>query len=73
MSVGENLRRIRIEKGVTQSWLAEKAGVGQSMIAQIERETKNPSLQLGRDIANALGVSMDALLAPAEGGEGKEV
>lgn len=63
MSVGENIRRIRTEKGVTQMWLAEQAGISQAMLCQIERETKNPSIQVGRNIAAALHIPMEELFA----------
>ena len=46
MSVGANIRRIREEKGLTQAYVAEQAGITQAMLCQIERETKNPSLQV---------------------------
>ncbi|MCI8490445.1 MAG: helix-turn-helix transcriptional regulator [Lachnospiraceae bacterium] len=43
MSVGENIRRIREEKELTQAYVAENAGISQAMLCQIERGTKNPS------------------------------
>ena len=66
MSVGENIRRIRLEKGITQMWLADKAGITQAMLCQIERETKNPSIQEGKAIADAMHISMDDLFAREE-------
>lgn len=62
MSVGENIRRIREEKGLTQNWVSEKVGIAQATLCQIERETRNPSLQVGKAIADALGCSLDDLL-----------
>ena len=62
MSVGENIRRIREEKGLTQSYVAERAGISQAMLCQIERGTKNPSLQVGKEIADILGCDLDYLL-----------
>lgn len=63
MSVGENIRRIRESRQITQVWLAEKVGISQAMLCQIERGTKNPSLQVGRDIADILHCKIDDLLA----------
>lgn len=63
MSVGMNIRRIREEKGMTQAYLAEQAGISQAMLCQIERGTKNPSLQVGKEIAQLLGCSMEELIA----------
>ena len=69
MSVGENIRRARQERGMTQAYLAEKAGITQAMLCQIERGTKNPSLQVGKEIADILGCGMEKLLE--SGMEGK--
>lgn len=61
MSLGENIRRLREDKGITQALLAEKAGITQAMLCQIERGTKNPSLQVGREIAHLLECTVDDL------------
>lgn len=63
MNVGGNIRRIRENKGMTQAYLAERAGISQAMLCQIERGTRNPSLQVGREIADAVGCTLDDLLA----------
>lgn len=62
MSVGENIRRTREKLGMTQADVAGRAGVTQAMLCQIERGTKNPSLQLGAEIAKVLGCSLESLL-----------
>lgn len=46
---------------MTQALLAEQVGITQAMLCQIERETKNPSLQVGREIAKALGCQIEDL------------
>lgn len=55
MSVGENIARMRESKNMTQLELADKAGVSQSMIGQIERGSKVPTVVLANVIAKALG------------------
>lgn len=62
MSVGENIRRIREEKNLTQAYVAEEAGISQAMLCQIERGTKNPSLQVSAEIARLLKCSLDSFL-----------
>ncbi len=62
MNVGENIRRLRVDKKITQSELAEVVGISQAMLCQIERGTKNPSLQIGKEISDALGCTIDELL-----------
>lgn len=58
MSIGENIKRIRKEKGITQKALAEKMHVDPSMISQWEN-TKDPAkYETLQRIAGALGVSV---------------
>lgn len=63
MNVGENIRRIREDQKLTQAYVADQAGISQAMLCQIERGTKNPSLQIGKEIADVLGCSLDSLIA----------
>ena len=62
MSVGSNIRRIRTEKWIKQKDVAAYAGISGAMLCQIERGTKNPSLQVGKLIADALGCSVEELM-----------
>lgn len=61
MSIAENIKRLREEKGLSQFEFAKIVGVSQPMIAQIERGTKNPSFQIGVEIAKRFGISMEEL------------
>lgn len=63
MSVGENIRRIREEKGMPQGKLAEAVSVSQSLICQFERGTKTPTLPLSVEIAKALHCKLEDLTA----------
>ena len=62
MSVGENIKKMREKRNIKQSELAERTGVTQAMICQMERGTRNPSLQLGLEIAKVLDCTVDELL-----------
>ena len=62
MSVGENIQRIRTERGISQRELAKKVGITQAMICQIEREIRNPSLQVAAIIAATLNCNLEDLL-----------
>ncbi len=62
MSVGDNIRCIREKAGLTQVYVAKQVGVTSAMLCQIERGTKNPSLQVGAEIAKVLGCSLESLL-----------
>ena len=61
MEVGRNIKFKREAAGLTQEELAKKVGVTAAMICQIERGTKNPSLQVGTLIAEALGCDVAEL------------
>lgn len=60
--LGENLKKIRIEKNITQTDLAEKLGVDKSFISNIENGKNNPTLSTITNLAQALGVSTNELL-----------
>ena len=48
---------------MTQEELANRVSVAQSMIAQIERGSKMPTLTLACDIASALGCQITDLIS----------
>ena len=54
MSVGANIKAKRTALNLTQRELAQRVNVDPSMICQIERGTKMPTLPLGKEIADAL-------------------
>lgn len=64
--IGENIRQIRIEKGLKQSDLAAKAGVSRVAIGNYERGDRQPPFDIAAKIAAALEVSVDALLDQPE-------
>ena len=59
MSIGENIKRIRLERGLTQKQLAEIVGVTSPMITQIERGTRHATMELGKEIADALSCDIN--------------
>lgn len=62
VGIGENIRRIRDQKGLKQMYVAQKAGIEPSMLCQIEKGVKNPSIRTGKAIADILGCTLDELL-----------
>ena len=60
--IGRNLYRIRTECGLTREQLAEKANVSTTFYANLECANKMMSVITLRKLADALGVSTDALL-----------
>ena len=61
-SIGDRIKRYRIDKKLSQEDLAAKIGIGFKHISNIERGYKGISLEKVIDIANALDVSADDLL-----------
>lgn len=60
--LGENVKRLRIEKDITQTSLAEKLGVDKSFISNIENGKTNPTLSTITNIAKVLGIKLEELL-----------
>ncbi len=62
-SIGERIRGLRKEHGLTQAELGERAGLHQVQIAQLEADRyRSPRLETLRAVAKALGVSLTDLL-----------
>lgn len=62
MEVGENIKRIRKEKGLKQKDLAEALSVSEVMISQWENGSRNPKQSTLIKIAKALDVHLKDLL-----------
>jgi transcriptional regulator with XRE-family HTH domain len=60
--LGENLKRIRTEKGITQGDIARALEMDKSFVSNIENGKTNPTLATITKLAKALGVSSDELL-----------
>jgi len=56
-ALGGKLKQVRAEQGLTQSQLADAAGVSPGLIGQIEHGRVQPSLQTIEKIASVLGTS----------------
>ena len=59
---GQNVQRIRKEKGFSQEKLAELAGVHRTYIGMIERAEKNITLINIEKIAKALNININELI-----------
>ncbi len=60
--IGNNVRKYRMERKLTQHQLADIVNCDNSAITRIESGTRMMSVTMLRAIAQALGVSCDALL-----------
>jgi transcriptional regulator with XRE-family HTH domain len=64
--VGENVRKVRLKRGLTQERFAEKSGFSQQYLSSLENGRRNPSIVTVYELATALGVSHLELLRPAK-------
>lgn len=60
--LGENLRRLRLKKKLSQGDLAGVLDVDRAYISNIENGRMNPTLSTLEKIARALGISSSELL-----------
>lgn len=60
--IGENIRKLRLEKQYTQEYLAEKIGVNTSHVSNIENHKTNISLPTLVKVCNALGTTVDYMI-----------
>jgi transcriptional regulator with XRE-family HTH domain len=62
--VGSNVRKLRLEKNLTQEQFAELSGLSQQYISGLERGHRNPTVVTLHEIATALEVRPVDLLGP---------
>lgn len=61
--IGKRIQKLRLERGLSLSDLADRAGVAKSYLSTIERDIqKNPSISFIEKIASVLGVAPQDLL-----------
>lgn len=59
--LGQNMKRIRAKKKMSQGDIARALEVDRGYISNIENGKKNPTIATIQKLANALGVSADEL------------
>ncbi|MGE7763764.1 helix-turn-helix domain-containing protein [Peribacillus sp. NPDC096540] len=61
--IGERVKKLREEKKMSMTELADKAGVAKSYLSSLERNLQtNPSIQFLEKISAVLNIPVDALL-----------
>ena len=58
MKIGEKLRRLRLQKGLTQEELADRCELSKGFISQVERDLASPSIATLTDLLECLGSSL---------------
>lgn len=65
-SLGEAIRRLRLEAGLSQEQLAERAGTDLTQVGGIERGVRNPSYTTLLRLADALETQVGAIATLAD-------
>jgi transcriptional regulator with XRE-family HTH domain len=68
--VGEHVRRLRVQAGVSVRTLAKQSGFSPSFISQVENGQVSPSISSMEKIAGAVGVSLGDFFGAVSRGEG---
>lgn len=63
MNIGAKIRKMRIEKGLTQEELADRCELSKGFISQLERDLTSPSIATLIDILQCLGTSLKDFFA----------
>ena len=61
-TIAKNIKKYRLEKGLSQEELADKAGLHRTYISLLERKKKNVSVKILEKIADALDLDIKTLL-----------
>jgi transcriptional regulator with XRE-family HTH domain len=67
--VGPRLKRIRAQRGVTLTDLAERTGISKSTLSRLENGHRRPSLELLLPLAQAYRVPLDDLVGAPDVGD----
>jgi transcriptional regulator with XRE-family HTH domain len=59
--VAQNIRRLRLERGLTQEALAVDAGIDRTYVSRLERGLENPTVAVLEKLAHALSSNIEEL------------
>ena len=64
--LGDEIRRVRQEKKMTQEQLSYAAGVDRTYISELENNHRSPTVDMLLKLCGALGTKASALIAKIE-------
>ena len=66
MEIGNKIRRLRLQRGLTQEELADRCELSKSFISLLERDLTSPSLDTLSDLLETLGSDLPSFFAKAD-------
>ena len=66
MNIGDKIRRLRLQRGLTQEELADRCELSKSFISLLERDLTSPSLDTLSDLLETLGSDLPTFFAKAD-------
>ena len=63
MDIGEKLRRLRLQRNLTQEEMADRCELSKGFISQVERDLASPSIATLTDMLECLGSSLPAFFS----------
>ena len=69
MNIGQLIRKSRKKKKLTLKAMAEKAGVSESFLSQVENNVNSPTVDILHKICGSIGISTGDLITQAENQE----
>ncbi|MBK9181769.1 MAG: helix-turn-helix transcriptional regulator [Ignavibacteria bacterium] len=60
-NLGNNIRRYRLKKGLTQEQLSQLSEVSEAYVSRLEAGKRNPTVNVLAKIAEILGVELEML------------
>jgi transcriptional regulator with XRE-family HTH domain len=60
--LGDNVRKLRLDKGWSQEDYADRAGIHRTYVSDIERGARNPTVTVIEKLAKPFGVTAGMLL-----------
>jgi transcriptional regulator with XRE-family HTH domain len=68
--VARNLRKLRVNRGLSQEALAVDASIDRTYVSRLERELENPTVAVLERLANALSVEISQFFDRASAARG---
>ena len=66
MDIGEKLRQLRLQRGLTQEDMADRCELSKGFISQVERNLTSPSIATLTDMLECLGSSLSLFFSEAK-------